>query len=129
MEFLNKLKVARTEKYEIEKKVRELAKSYYSNKDEYKEMLQKQKIKEIECGILENNIYATIINIYNDKVRPIILQKYANKNIGDKRKEEINKIFEDILKEENIASYIHLSLGNFDWSFGDFYVTIYENRI
>lgn len=126
MDFLNKLKVARTEKYEISKKVSELTKSYYSNK--YKEMLQKQKIKEIECGILENNIYATIINIYNNKVRPIILQKYANKNIGEKRKEEINKIFEDILKEENIASYIHLSLGDYNWSFGDFYVTIYENQ-
>ena len=129
MEYLEDLKRLNEKHARTYAKIKDAEKEYTSkNKENYLRLKSWYERENIEINLIKNNIYLSILKIYNEKVRTIIIEKYKNKNIGDKRKEEINKIFEDALEEENIYSYIHFSLSGYDWYFGTFYVSLYMNK-
>ena len=136
---MNKLDVLREETNQKLAKIYEDRKTahdnYFNDKltnKEYSEKVHEQEQKEafllIKQGLIYNNYYNEILKIYNETIKPYILKKYANKNIGDKRKEEINKFFEQELEKNNIFAYVHFGFSSLSYEFGEFYISLYGTK-
>lgn len=78
---------------------------YYKN---YEDFEKNQRLLEIELNIIKNNL---VVEVHNElmKIYKEAYKKYENKNIGDKRREEIQNKFrevvKDIIQDEDEAPY------------------------
>lgn len=111
---IDKLEELKNEEIKLNKKEAEAKEKYFDNVLNHEEMKklikdveQKRAFLDIQKGILKNNIFKKILDIYNEEIKPYLIEKYSNKNIGEKREQEISKYIEERLKKENISSYIH----------------------
>lgn len=99
--------------YEKERKLQEerekIKIQYYDNnitseqfKEKISEIDNQIKINDITSNILKNNLYVLVHNELM-KIYKEVYKKYESKNIGDKRKQEIEEIFKKQI--ENIFNY------------------------
>lgn len=96
-----------------------------------KDIDQQRYYLKIQEGLTKNNIFKKFVDLYEEQIRPYILEKYANKTIGEKREKEISKYIEDILQEKGVFSYIHFSKTNegiFSHKGGEIYATFYNSE-
>lgn len=115
--YIDKLEELKNEAIKLNKKEAEAREKYFDNVINHEEMAkliedveQKRYFLDIQKGILKNNIFKKILDIYNEEIKPYIIEKYNNKNIGEKREKEISQHFEERLKKESVSSYIHFKL-------------------
>lgn len=104
---------------------REHFKDYYKKETEEEQNNYNLFIKNLECKRIENNIYYNNLIAYLLRItKPKIIEtmeKYQNKNIGEKTKEKIQQEIKEHLQQyfynnENIYIYFHGDYNNFELS-------------
>lgn len=83
--------------------------------------------KTIEKNLIYNNIiYLFYKNYHNNIIN--IMEKYQNKNIGEKTKEKIQEELKELLKQDNIFTSVYYSFGRYSHDIYELNFTIYENE-
>lgn len=116
MKNYEKLKEINKKLIKLRDEKEDVKKSYYDNVITQKEYYKKyedyeinKRLLEIEENIVKNNLYVEVhtelMKIYKE-----VFKKYENKNIGEKRKEEIQNTLREAIKniidyDDNIPSY------------------------
>lgn len=103
------------------------------NKQEEERRNKLERINEkIEIESIKKNIfYNNIIYLFYKKYHNIImgiLEKYNNKNIGEKTKEKIQEEIKSELEKDNLYINITFSFGSYSDDIYQLYFTIYKNK-
>ena len=113
-----------------EEKKQEIEK-YNRQQEERRQKLEKinEKIEitTIEKNIVYNNVIYLFYKNYHDKIMDI-LEKYKNKNIGEKTKEKIENEIEKEIEKNNIFVNVTFSFGKYSNDIYEIYFTIYRNK-
>ena len=84
-------------------------------------------IKTIEDNLIYNNIIYLFKENYHNKIMNI-MEKYQNKNIGEKTKEKIQEEITELLKNDNIYASVYFSFGSYSSDIYNLNFTIYRTE-
>lgn len=106
------------EKYNLQQKEKQ---------EKLEKINKKIEIESIQKNILYNNIIYLFYKNYHNIIMDI-LEKYKNKNIGEKTKEKIQEEIKEKLEKDNIYVTVTFSFGSYSDDIYKLYFTIYRTK-
>lgn len=118
-------------KEKTEEEKQQAIEQYNKQQEERQKQLEqindKINIETIEKNLIYNNIIYLFYKNYHDKINNI-MEKYKNKNIGEKTKIKIQEEIQEELKKDNIFTNVYFSFGQFSSDIYNLDFTIYETE-